>query len=284
MATYHEKLAEYDRLPQPLEERVIVTKSELLHQIELRKQDILNIVSNSNRHTTHYYLTLQNLLEQFEMRVKKTVLPNRLEDWWRYAFEISHKGIALYVEHIRSVWVDDNETDYMNETVDQIFVLAFTKARMLTVDEYAKKYEIEPVTVRQWIRRCKLRAVEKAGKEWRISELADVPKRGFEGAQYRWWDELTDLPENLKYLEGVRLATVLKHPDSDNYIVILSDASGPQSKRQDYEMSANERESLESFLIGNPQVEYAVDTQTYNKIKRENPTTFEVDDDLDSAK
>ena len=41
MATYHEKLAEYDRLPQPLEERVIVTKSELLHQIELRKQDLL---------------------------------------------------------------------------------------------------------------------------------------------------------------------------------------------------------------------------------------------------
>lgn len=280
MSRYKELLAEYDRMPQYLEEQVISTKSDLLAEIKVRKTDILCALENSNRHTTSYYKVMEELLEQFEARIKKTVLPKRLEDWWRYSFEITHRGIMLTLEHIQSAFVNEEETEYSDEVVDQIFPLVFVRAKMLTVDEYAKLYEIEPVTVRQWIRRCKLRTVEKAGKEWRISVLTDVPKRGFESAQYRWWTELPNVPEGLEYVNDYKLATIVKS-GTEELIAIFSEAAGPNSKVSQIRMTTAEREQLETFFIGNPLVEYASESMTFNHKKKKEPE-IDFDDEEDS--
>ena len=151
---------------------------------------------------------------------------------------------------------------------------------MLSVDEYAKLYEVEQVTVRQWIRRCKLRTVEKAGKEWRISELTDVPKRGFEPAQYRWRAELTDLPVGFEFLNDYIMATLVKSDSGDAFKVLFTDGTGVQSKTRAMELTNEEREKLESYFIANHDVSYASEGYSYWWKKKEpEPDDVEEEDD-----
>ena len=280
MAVYKELLAEFDRMPYYLDDSIIATKHDLMEQIRIRRDDILCSISYSNKHTARYCKVMEDLLDQFIALVQKTVLPKRLEDWWRYSFEISHKGVMLSLEHIQSAFVNEDESEYSSEVVDQIFPLVFVRAKMLTVEEYAKLYDVEQVTVRQWIRRCKLRSVAKAGKEWRISELTDIPRRGFEGVQYRWWSELPDIPEGLEYIKEFRLLTLVKSAE-DKYMAIFSEAKGPNSKRLDKVMENEERERLEAFFIGNPLVEFANETITYNHKKKIEPEEEYDEEDCD---
>lgn len=270
MSKYYEIQAEVDRLPDAIGDRLLTTKQELLWDIRDRRDKILSSISNSNRHTTRYYSVMEALLDQFYAIVKKTVLPNRLEDWWFYSYEISYKGIALFLEHMESAFMNEEMTEASSETMDQIFVLLFIPAKMLSVEEYSKLYEVEPVTVRQWIRRCKLRTVTKAGKEWRISELTDIPKRGFEPAQYRWRAELTDLPSGFEYLNEYKQATLGKKNDNSGYWVLFSEANGTNSKTRSVDLNNEERETLETFFIGNDNVQYASESLSYFwKIKKE---------------
>ena len=143
---------------------------------------------------------MKKLLDLFYARVEKTILPKQLEDWWFYSYDVSYRGIHLYLNHYKAVYLNEEKTESGFEELDQVFKLLEIPAIMLTVDEYAKLYQVEQVTVRQWIRRCKLRTVLKEGKEWRISVLTDVPGRGFEPARYRWFKELSDLPPEFEYL------------------------------------------------------------------------------------
>jgi hypothetical protein len=52
------------------------------------------------------------------------------------------------------------------------------------VEQYAAMHEVEPVTVRQWIRRGKLRHAKKNGRDWLIPDTEDKPRRGFTSVQY----------------------------------------------------------------------------------------------------
>ena len=52
------------------------------------------------------------------------------------------------------------------------------------VEEYAAATNTEAVTVRQWIRRGKLRNALKIGSEWRIPEITDPPRRGYTPVSY----------------------------------------------------------------------------------------------------
>ena len=49
---------------------------------------------------------------------------------------------------------------------------------------YAAMLGVEPVTVRQWIRRGKLRYAKKIGRDWLIPDTEDKPQRGFTSVRY----------------------------------------------------------------------------------------------------
>lgn len=280
MAKYIEVQATVDCLPDSIGDRLITTKEDLLWDLDKRTQDLLASLSTSNRHTARYYSVMEELLKSFRARVRKTILPNRLEDWWFYSYEISYQGIGLFLEHMGSAFINEENGQSSSETIDQIFPLIFIPAKMLSVDEYAKLYEVEQVTVRQWIRRCKLRTVEKAGKEWRISELTDVPKRGFEPAQYRWRAELTDLPVGFEFLNDYIMATLVKSDSGDAFKVLFTDGTGVQSKTRAMELTNEEREKLESYFIANHDVSYASEGYSYWWKKKEpEPDDVEEEDD-----
>lgn len=178
--------------------------------------------------------------------------------------------MRLYIEHINTVWLNEDTGELDDETVDQVFSLISYDARMLTVDEYAKLYDVELVTVRQWIRRGKLREAEKVGKEWRISELTDVPGRArYEPATYKWISQLTDIPEEFSFLSSYtnidirkRELNIAENNPEITFIAFLSS----RAERGDgvaVRLTDAAKDRLEAYLIANPDVLFTGNTRSY---------------------
>lgn len=70
----------------------------------------------------------------------------------------------------------------MTSTVEHTLITV--ECDYLSVEQFASMLGVEPVTVRQWIRRGKLRYAKKAGRDWLISCVEDKPRRGFSSVQY----------------------------------------------------------------------------------------------------
>lgn len=253
-----------EEMPELLAKDIIRTKDELNATILYESKKLLESIRKSNHYTVRFMLVMESLLDRFQRQVDEAILPERLEDWWGYTYEITYKGAMLCLEHISEVCIDEDGESIASYMSNAVYPLIFIRTKMLTVDEYARLYEIEPVTVRQWIRRCKLRSVEKAGKEWRISELTDVPRRGFEPAQYRWREVLENLPIGFEYMNDYKLCTIVQSEANKNlYNVLFSDMGGIDSKCIAYEIDEKEHETLEAFLIGNPKVTYTGTSWSY---------------------
>lgn len=190
----------------------------LIKSIQETKTQYQNEANSGERkHAPAFYSVLDSLLSKFEHRVRCTALPDPLNDWWSYSYEISDSGITLLMNHFS--WDHyGNSYDYRR---DEAFVLLEIPAKLLTVSEYAQIYGVEPVTVRQWIRRAKIRSAVKAGKEWRIPELAEVSKeRGYRPCLYSWSKPLTDLPEKYAFLSEFQSARFWQDEESNDFFCV----------------------------------------------------------------
>ena len=268
---YIELQSEFDSLPDRLSERLMVTKRDVQWELDYRLNTLYEFAGNDSWHSGKYYALLKDQIRNFKRKLELTVLPRTLEDWWRYTYELSHKGVRLYVEHINTIWLNEDTGELDEETVDQVFPLISYDARMLTVDEYAKLYDVEPVTVRQWIRRGKIREAEKAGKEWRISELTDVPRRArYEPATYKWISRLKDVPDEFSFLSDYtnidirkRELNVAEEAPEITYIAFLTS----RAERGDgvtVRLTDEARDRLETYLIANPDVLFTGNTRSFS--------------------
>ena len=271
MSSYTELHSEYDQMPEFTEKILMRHKIDVKNMLDYHLNAIDFTRKDDRFHSAKYYVVLEDLIKAFMRKVYLTVLPQNLEPWWRYSYEISHKGICLYLEHIGTIWINDENGETDEETVDQVFPLVRVDAKMLTVDEYAKLYGVEQVTVRQWIRRGKLREAEKAGKEWRISELTDVPGRytAFTDTTYKWIAELKNLPEGFDFLNKYDSVEIRKREintvgGGKDYYLILSSRARKKDDSVAMEISEKQREDLEYYLISNPDVLYTGNTKVYN--------------------
>ncbi len=275
---YLELQSEFDSLPDRLSERLMVTKRDVQWELDYRLNTLYEFAGNDSWHSGKYYALLKDQIRNFKRKLELTVLPRTLEDWWRYTYELSHKGVHLYVEHINTIWLNEDTGELDEETVDQVFPLISYDARMLTVDEYAKLYDVEPVTVRQWIRRGKIREAEKAGKEWRISELTDVPRRArYEPATYKWISRLKDVPDEFSFLSDYtnidirkRELNVAEEAPEITYIAFLTS----RAERGDgvtVRLTDEARDRLETYLIANPDVLFTGNTRSFS-YKHEEPS------------
>lgn len=270
MSRYTELQSEYDRLPDSLSESLMVTKRDVQWELDYRLNTLYEFAGEDSWHSIKYYTLLKDMIRNFKRKLELTVLPKHLEDWWRYTYELSHKGVRLYVEHINTVWLNEETGELDEETVDQVFPLISYDARMLTVDEYAKLYDVEPVTVRQWIRRGKLREAEKVGKEWRISELTDVPGRArYEPATYKWISRLKGIPEEFAFLSDYTNIDIRKRElnvtEADPEITFIAFLSS-RAERGDgvaVRLTDAAKDRLEAYLIANPDVLFTGNTRTY---------------------
>lgn len=236
--------------------QVMTEKSDVLKNVHWQIVAAQEELEDADLARIPFLRTLITMLGKFEQLIDRTPMFTAPDDFWAYSFEIASVGITLNLEHYSSIQFD-SENEIEDSEVDATFPLFSVKSSLLSVDDFAKLYNVKPVSVRQWIRRGKLRTAIKTGPEWRIPELTEFPARGYRPARYEWTEKLSDLPDEYKILADYNSAEFTQDASDKNmYHVALSGDAGDAS------LSCNikAREQLELILISNPLVTYVSDS------------------------
>lgn len=241
------------------QDQSMTTKNDILCKVDWVTNDWRQKSQTDTKHTAAFYGVILDLLDRFSDAIQKAKIFDA-PDWWVYAFNIDSKGITLCLEHYNGYTAYDGE-NVTPGLMDETFELLKVKSKRLTVEEYAKSYEVEQGTVRQWIRRGKIRTAMKVGNEWRIPELTEPPRRGYFFGQYKWTEHLSDLPEEYAFLDDYSFATFTQeNTDHTAFSVFFSSDAGEGKLLK---CGAKEKEKLELFMISHPLIEFITDQIGY---------------------
>ena len=247
---------------QVFNENAIRTKAELLDEID-RRLKLINKESKDNaRHSPEFYHRYKRLIEQFRTEVEKRTFPNKLEDWWEYLYDIHSTGIVLKMSHTSSfdIYADDT----VAVLTDTVFTLLRVKTKLLTVEQFAQAYGVTATTVRQWIRRGKIRTAIKQGSEWRIPELAEIMERGYTSGHYARKEFLTDLPSEYAFFNDYDYVDIRQNEKHKELYDLCFSKKFDSTKipREEWDkyykeiqLDQKEREKFELYLISSPFVE-----------------------------
>jgi len=235
-------------------------KLEAFTEASMTKQgDILSaikwkilLIENGNEaeeikyHSVNFRERYLDILKRFRDKIERTKFFEELEPWWSYYYSIDEMGITLYLQYADSVDFDDDK-NISCVMVGEEFELVSVKAKLLTVEEYADLYDVTVGTVRQWIRRGKLRCAKKVGNEWRISELSEVTGRGYRHACYETEMPMEKAPDEFPYLQGAKGIFIDQNQKEKNkYRVVAVQENG---NREELILETQDREKLELYLI-----------------------------------
>lgn len=226
-------------------------KDDLIQNIEQACAKVMDKAKTDRRHSYAYYETFKKICESLKDKLNETILMECLEPDWSYGWDINYDGDAsVYLIH----------TDRGAQIIDQEFVLIKIPTHMLSVEEFAKMHEIEVGTVRQWLRRSKLRTAKKQGGEWQIPEFVDIPGRGYSPANYSWNETLEGLPEEYLYLNKYNKVRIIQSDlDKKKYNVTFYENWRVRSETlvtDRITLDTKAREKLELLLIAHPQIRY----------------------------
>ncbi len=205
-------------------------------------------LENQSKEHKEKYL---KLCEKFLRKLETLNLPKLTDDWWCYCYLLKNDSIDLSLSFCSEIKVEDNEIT--EETFNDEYILLSVKCNYLSVSEYAKLYNVTDVTVRQWIRRGKIRSAKKQGRDWIIPDIADKPRRGFEAVTYFWKNLSKELIEKIPFLDGYNALLILQNEDNKRlFDVILS--NDEMELRKKIQINNIEREKLELELISSGMV------------------------------
>lgn len=247
-----EDLMNNAKLREQLRNERFTTKEDVLLWISEAKKRTKKKSETDNHHSAAFYHIYKDLLDKFEQEIRNTVLFVHLEDCWYYELSISYSGAQLSLLHANQGRIGDKGNVVVTE--DQHFRLVTVRTRLLTVEDYANTYGVNAGTVRQWIRRGKIRSAVKIGNEWRIPELTDMPVRGYQSGVYIWTEYLRNLPKEYEFLRKYRAVLFNQDSTNKNMFRITFVAQGVKSK--DIFCDTQEREKIELFMISHPQIKY----------------------------
>ena len=263
---------------------VLRSKEQLLASIDNAKMRYqMEAQQEQPPHTQAFYRNVEHLLSKFHGKVETTIFPQKLDHWWYYAYIMNTSGITLYLCHAK--W---EATEYgYNCHSEFCFELIKISAKTMSCAEYAVAYDVKPSTVRQWIRRGRIRDAIKAGNEWRIPELSEIQhQRGYKNGWFYWDDQLKNVPLNYEIPANCSAAFFMQQKDNKKLFDIFfttqdkiqkadcvdwgSDSlDGDSYWLQDaykLTLSMDEREKFEVYMIANPlvngQSEYIDDFDT----------------------
>ena len=192
------------------------------------------------------------LCKKFLNQLEKLKLPRLTDDWWCYSYILKNDSIDLGLCFCEELKVEDGEIS--EATFANEFILLSVKCDYMTVAEYAKLYNVSEITVRQWIRRGKIRSAKKQGRDWIIPDIADKPKRGFETANYCWKQLTQEILLEFPFLKNYNQMFIFQNEyDKGLFDVILNNYE--KGKREKVQISNSKREKLELELISSGLVE-----------------------------
>jgi excisionase family DNA binding protein len=226
---------------------VLLNKREVIDSFEAfiehhRQKDNGEAYSEEKR-----YILLE-LCDEFLRCIRSINIPTLIKPWYCYEYSVTNDSIRLELRKYEDVLFDaDGYIESATSTLE--YILAEVKCKYLTVEEFAKLYKVTTITVRQWIRRGKLRTAKKVGRDWMIPELAASPKRGFESVTYLWEDISEDIIGEFPILKGRKSVYIYQNDiDKKTFHAIVNNG-----KKVD--LNTQEREKLELMLISSPDVE-----------------------------
>lgn len=238
-----------------LNDYFITTSDVLLNEVHLYMEKVDRQSENDLVHSAAFYKRYIRYLQRFYDEVASRDLIENAEKHWCYAVDITDNKIDLKICKVDIIGVSE-ETNEPEIVVCESFTLIDSKVKMLSVEDYAEQYQVGPGTVRQWIRRGKLRSAKKFGREWRIPELAECTGRGYSEGVFSWDDSLADLPEEFSFLREFSRVWITQNDDDvtlfDLFLEKIDNSSIVLQKRMS--IGRDLKEQMELYLIGNLQV------------------------------
>lgn len=226
------------------------SKEALLQKIEDLRLSARQRSGRDGFRPPSYYARLDEMFLELKEEVEKKHLFRSLEDWWCYAVRIGSAGMKVTLDWYSDVKILPSG-EMVSAKTESGFEVAAVAARELTVEEYADLFGVDAATVRQWIRRGKIRTAVKAGAEWRIPELTSPPRRGYTPGCYRWEEPLAGLPDGFEMLSAPAAVFIgQKERKGDGFFLEVSRNGTPEV----FDLSHAQRAALECWLIGNPSV------------------------------
>lgn len=186
------------------------------------------------------------LCEKFLEKLENLNLPKLTDDWWCYCYFLKNDSIDLVLNYCEELEVENGQVSVATFTEE--FVLLSIKCDYMTVAEYAKLYGVKEITVRQWIRRGKIRSAKKQGRDWIIPEIADKPKRGYEPVTYYWQQLTEEILEEFPFLRDYDNMHILQNNENKGiFDLILS--NNTHNRKEKIQINNIQREKLELELI-----------------------------------
>lgn len=240
----------------------VVNKEGILKEIERIQFTFEQRGIHDNERPAAYYHNIRKLLRGLWYQVNSAVLPDPLPTLWSYKVVLDLYGAKLLLMHTKeeSLFIDAKDSDeiVVTQEFDAEYVMLQWRTVLFTVEEYAENYGVNVGTVRQWIRRGKIRTAIKEGSEWRIPELTPPPTRGYKTGTYIT-QELTEVPKALSYIQGCSSITISRDECmKDSYHVLMqkNQDNNDEVVSEERTITEEERGKLEVFLIGSKEVLY----------------------------
>ncbi len=231
-----------------------------LRDTSSRVQRIVELLQEANSHKATQYKVLGRMLDEMIEWFDDPctpLLPLPYYSGWVYEVQTTTNGVSLDLCHRSSLVEEPYEVDgqifttWVAELLDAHSVCKHIAPKYLTVSEYAELYGVEAVTVRQWIRRGKLRNAKKNGSEWMLSELS-IPsqERKYTTGVYTRDNVLTELPAEYSFLSKYnRVRIEASEEEKGTFLIKLNSANWDRTET--IKMTKQEREKFEYYLIGN---------------------------------
>jgi len=245
-------------------EDYLFTREDILNSLELFVEH-----ERINEESTYSGEVVKNrvkLCEKFIAAIKKSKLPVLTELWWFYEYQFLVNSIKLHLCQASDIEVENDEISGMTSTVEHTLITV--ECNYLTVEQYAAMHEVEPVTVRQWIRRGKLRHAKKNGRDWLIPDTEDKPPRGFTTVQYIVEDEAHIESDEFPLLSACESIIILQDPDNKKKFICYFDNYKNKFKSK-FELTRSEVERLEHTIIDSGKARVEGNIQYVPRISRD---------------
>lgn len=264
---------------------LLLNKNDIVEALELIQEYCKNqeIIKNEDINSD-FKRDFLNQLKVFVQKASEADYPEVLSLPWCYYinltlsnFEVGLGKVSIFKNDkpTRFFVVDDisNKLNIKKEAGKPYVGMISTKYTLLnhqipqmTVDEYADKIKLSPISVRQYIREGLIAGAEKIGGQWFVSSLAKKRSNDESYAvTYKVIDHVLDIPLKFKYLDDPTIISVIlarskidgvfiKKPT--NYVIL-----NMKDKVESVELSLRDFKEIETFLQSNKsyKTEYDVD-------------------------
>lgn len=196
-------------------------------------------------------------------------LPTITDENMFYQIVMTREAISVELRHIRLVYTlnkllglfDKDAKDNKPSILPCRKTLYSVPFPVLSCSEFANRCCVDQGTVRQWIRRGKLRSAFKTGRDWMIPATATPPARGFVPGRYHVNPPFPDaVVEQYPFLSKLlgRSALIVDKAGNGKYHIIYDQY---REKKILATMTQAEREKFEFLLLESDWCKYDLETK-----------------------